>query len=246
LIKIVAIRHGILILILSCLFLVSIAYSGSIVGSRHDLNDVILGNPGFDHDTKINVYLEVCVYCHTPHGANTNVEVPLWNRQVNNPGAYTLYDSSTMDSKPTTVSGVSLACLSCHDGTIAVDSVINPPNSSPGYAPFHAVMVIGTVGERYTKCGGCHTPETQFFGSHDASASYLSTDLSNDHPISMTYPTDQPTEFSGITNGKVGVLPLYNGKVECSSCHNVHDPAIKPFLKTSNSGSALCKTCHLK
>ena len=39
---------------------------------------------------------------------------------------------------------------------------------------------------------------------------------------------------------------LFNGKVECSSCHLVHDPSIPPFLRKSNAGSQLCLTCHVK
>lgn len=32
-----------------------------------------------------NDYGEVCVYCHTPHGANTTTAVPLWNRPEQRP-----------------------------------------------------------------------------------------------------------------------------------------------------------------
>ncbi|HUJ79307.1 MAG TPA: hypothetical protein VLY45_03200 [Nitrospiria bacterium] len=90
---------------------------------------------------------EVCVYCHTPHGAgyagllNTGFP-PLWNRKINTDTAYQTYDqagspsfeassATTLNGK---VKGVSLACLSCHDGTIAFDALINLQGSG-GYVP---------------------------------------------------------------------------------------------------------------
>jgi hypothetical protein len=93
---------------------------------------------------------EVCVYCHTPHGAgyagllNTGFP-PLWNRMINTDTAYQTYDqagspsfeassATTLNGK---VKGVSLACLSCHDGTIAFDALINLPGSG-GYVPNNA------------------------------------------------------------------------------------------------------------
>ena len=36
---------------------------------------------------------EVCVFCHTPHGATTFPGAPLWNRSVND--TYTPYTSSS-------------------------------------------------------------------------------------------------------------------------------------------------------
>jgi len=93
---------------------------------------------------------EVCVYCHTPHGAgyanllNTGFP-PLWNRMINTDTAYQTYDqagspsfeASSASSLNGKVKGVSLACLSCHDGTIAFDALINLPGSG-GYVPANA------------------------------------------------------------------------------------------------------------
>ncbi len=42
-------------------------------------------------------------------------------------------------------------------------------------------------------------------------------------------------------------MVFYNtDRVECSTCHDVHEYTNIPFLRISNSGSALCVTCHLK
>ena len=36
---------------------------------------------------------EICVFCHTPHGADTSAAVPLWNRTLPAANTFTTYDS---------------------------------------------------------------------------------------------------------------------------------------------------------
>ena len=192
----------------------------------------------------LNNYGEVCVYCHTPHSANTSIGAPLWNRNASST-TYTVYGSPTMQTSPSNPpSGISRACLSCHDGVQATDAIINAPGSGfntggPWYgqtaAPYHFAMKEGA-----NNCGECHVGSP----GHDARGTYLGTDLSNDHPVSMSYPSG--SQFNAASSVESGGLKLYNSKVECPSCHNVHDPGIVPFLRKSNSGSALCLTCHIK
>ena len=77
---------------------------------------------------------EVCIFCHTPHGSNPVVggQAPLWNRRVPNfeDTDFQVYTAPNLEQgtagKPV---GISLACLSCHDGTIALDAIINAPGS---------------------------------------------------------------------------------------------------------------------
>src|SRR3972149_6300104 len=78
---------------------------------------------------------EVCIFCHTPHGGDTTVgggSAPLWNRTVPTSGSYSqVYTSPNFDAIDSDTAnkgkpkGVSLACLSCHDGTIAFDALAN-------------------------------------------------------------------------------------------------------------------------
>jgi hypothetical protein len=84
--------------------------AGTIVGSAHD----------FTNQTWTD---EICIVCHTPHNANTDVDdAPLWNHELTTK-IYDLYDSPTFDAtdigQPT---GASILCLSCHDGTVALDA----------------------------------------------------------------------------------------------------------------------------
>jgi hypothetical protein len=105
---------------------------GSISKTRHNLSLTPgIGDIYLVMDNWRNNYGEVCVYCHTPHGANSNVSAPLWNRNIPNT-TYTTYNQLNTSSLTQTVSqpgAASLTCLSCHDGQQAIDAIINMPGS---------------------------------------------------------------------------------------------------------------------
>jgi predicted CXXCH cytochrome family protein len=172
-------------------------------------------------------YSEVCVYCHTPHGGQIQ-NAPLWNRNFGT-GPYQMYNSAYSPTIDMTVAvspqGVSLACLSCHDGTVGLDVIINRPNADTSLA--------GSGNTMPANAG-------QFFAN-------LSTDLRNDHPISVTYDNTVDLAFQPKAGEKIdNLLPLYTGRVECGTCHNPHNTTNTPFLRRSNGSSNLCKTCHIK
>ena len=179
--------------------------------------------------TGVADYGEICVYCHTPHGGQTGA--PLWNRAFGST-AYTMYtsaNSATMDmTVGATPGNVSLACLSCHDGTIGLDVITNVPNSSS--ATSGAVTLAS------------------LFTTSPNSLKVLGTELRNDHPIGVTFSTLDAafkTQASIVTAG----LKFYGAaadQVECATCHNPHNSTNVPFLRKSNASSGLCLTCHIK
>lgn len=76
---------------------------------------------------------EICVFCHTPFGAEGSVAVPLWNRDLAT-NSYVTYNSlgtSSLDGATAPVGSVSIACLSCHDGVQALNLMINMPGATP-------------------------------------------------------------------------------------------------------------------
>jgi predicted CXXCH cytochrome family protein len=90
---------------------------------------------------------------------------------------------------------------------------------------------------------------------------FLGTDLRNDHPVSVVYETARAataSEFvtqvvSGakITVGTTNPVPLFGSSaltatIECASCHNAHNNSLGNFLRKSNTGSAICLSCHIK
>lgn len=172
-----------------------------VVGSQHDLT--VGGNAqGQTANTD-----EVCVFCHTPHGSDTNAPVPLWNKVLGAPGSYTQYSTlqtPTFDSTEAPVGSVSLACLSCHDGTQAMDVVLNLPGSG-GYNPAGAEIDPVALGVMT----GAPVP-------------MLGTDLTNDHPISMQYGGGGPlaTDANGIFTGALGD-PDFNPPVKAEVNGNV-------------------------
>jgi predicted CXXCH cytochrome family protein len=233
-----------LIALLTIVIAAQAASGGVITGSHHDLSAVSAGRK--HAGTDYNDYDEVCIYCHTPHGALP--AVPLWNRDIYQ-GSYTLYNSQTLDAtlEQPSLTGVSRMCLSCHDGTIAIDALVNEPNKSFAVAPNHMGMATaGQVGGTPDKCSDCHVGDA-------VARSFATTNISNHHPVSFPYtdglagvdgnletPSDTP---SGL-GSTITLDMLVNEYVECSTCHNVHDPDIFPFMIKSNEGSALCVTCH--
>jgi hypothetical protein len=102
------IKKSILALIILLGIRGAIALAG-ISGSQHDFSGSGWGTT------------DICVFCHTPHNAKTPQLAPLWNHQ-STMATYILYSSPTMDQTPVQPREGSKVCLSCHDGTIAVDS----------------------------------------------------------------------------------------------------------------------------
>ena len=133
---------------------------------------------------------EICVFCHTPHAADTTAPVPLWNKRLTTGATYTTYatlNSSSIDGEILPVGSISLACLSCHDGTQAMDNIINAPGSG-GYD----VTGGGTNGLGYT-WSGTRVNALGMMTNSATSLSMLGNDLSNDHPIGIKYCGGGPT-----------------------------------------------------
>ncbi len=231
--------------------------TAAVVGSKHDMTSATGTAAQVTAVTD-----EVCVFCHTPHGSDATVTAaPLWNKSLP-VGPFNEYTSSTMDGTADLTSSVSLACLSCHDGTQAMDTVLNAPSTaaSYNYNAGGAEIDSGAVGVMT----GTPVP-------------VIGTDLRNDHPVSVEYAgggltwavVDATNNVANNANDKAfndpfytatgsgkmavagvgGNLPLYNKSgvpfVECASCHDPHSSNLS-FLRISNAASAVCTACHVK
>jgi len=177
---------------------------------------------------------QICLPCHTPHNAQSDA-APLWNHELST-ATYNLYSSPSMQATVNQPTGASKLCLSCHDGTVAVDSF-----------------------------GG--QSGTVFIDAFNADAN-LTTDLSNDHPISFVYDTALATSDGALFDpatttvtigsgsftrtGSIADVMLANNVLQCQSCHSVHNDFVAgtaisdALLKISIGGSQLCLTCHNK
>jgi predicted CXXCH cytochrome family protein len=220
-----------------------------ILGSKHDftgLND--RAGVAAMSGVAFSDYGYSCVYCHIPPeetGANPADfgGIDGWNRYVPALSNYQLFDSRDMDNKTGAPNPISMLCLSCHDGTMAVDMVVFKPATFDSDRDYALHMRLNPSDD-IESCGKCHDGVV----AHDIDIKMLGTDLRNDHPISMRYSgfdfTDNdfrtPDTIDGFNNG----VKLYNGNVECMTCHNVHDPSRELLLRAN--AEVLCFTCHTK
>ena len=162
---------------------------------------------------------EICVFCHAPHG--TASDAPLWNRYSSG-ATYETYRSSTAKAKVGQPTGASKLCLSCHDGTIA----------------------LGMVRSRRTPIRFAGGVVTMPSGSAN-----LTTDLSDDHPISFPYDADLVKASGGNLKDpdalKGGPVHLDSAsRMQCTTCHDPHDNFYGKFMVMDNKESALCVSCH--
>ena len=199
----------------------------------------------------------ICIFCHAPHntyrlstatgGAGPLAPpeydyLPLWNHLLPDPYvAYTMYDNGpgAPQSGPKasqaillgmTPGSVSLLCLSCHDGSIAVNSYGND-----------AQLSKSTGGNRIS---------TQYVIGQDKY-------LGNHHPIGFDYDGAQAADIE-IRSADSAMLTatsfvrdhLYtNGSnMECGTCHSVHNKGNtgETLLWRSDQNSELCLSCHDK
>jgi len=198
-------------------FLVSGLASAQIVGSDHDFSAQAWTG-------------EICSVCHTPHNADASVAsdaAPLWDHEVTT-STFTTYGSGyDMESTAGQPTGTSLLCLSCHDGTVALDSF---GGRTPTAGPIAGNANFGT----------------DLSNDHPIGILYTATEIAADgelQPLTNTY--TQPVTGATLTVGE-GLLD--NGStVECSSCHDVHATNVSNvLLKVDNTSSALCLACHDK
>ena len=219
------------------------ARESDVRNTKHNLSST---GPGPTRATAASGVTEVCVFCHTPHGASSQdaggvgLRSPLWNRRIPAGATYTPYTSSSLDAQyiadglSSTPGGSSKLCLSCHDGTLALGNV-NVMNGAQNV----------TIPMSNTGPGGV-MPAGE--GTSSGFTRFLGTDLRNDHPISLTYnraladrdgelrPVDANQRWPSPDGAVIGIrapgykplMPLEatgatnQGQVQCATCHDAH------------------------
>lgn len=204
------------------------APSQGIHGTAHDLSSTGLH--------RVTDAKEVCIFCHTPHRSVEGIRqsIPVWNHETTKV-QFSMYTSESLkgaiDGQPM---GPSLACLSCHDGTLAMGALHEVPNGGGENDYSHAE-------------GGVNTKTGLMQGPNQ-----VSRDLGSVHPISVTYRDDldkslrPPSQLQGV---RLYPSNVRGAKVQCASCHDPHNFGIEgstaPFLRVTKQGSALCLSCHM-
>ena len=193
---------------------------------------------GSAHDFSGRTYTggAICVTCHTPHGSDTTVsDAPLWNHTVTTQ-VYTVYSSPSLNATVGQPSGVSKLCLSCHDGTVAVDSFGGV--QGPGNTEF-------LVGPKAVGADGLNNDHPISF-TFDSALATADGALFDPSVKTVTIGSGAKTKTGTITD-----VMLSGGTLQCSSCHDVHNnftyaQSGSRLLRVTDAGSAICLVCHDK
>lgn len=176
---------------------------------------------GSGHDFTGRSWLEkgrTCSVCHSYTRPGTVPSDTLLRNHTLTTASFIPYSSFTLKASVGQPEGISRSCLSCHDGTVAIDSFDGQ---------------IGT--ERAEKIVGPNLSEI-----HPVSFVY------NDSLAMTTGHLKRPSEPSGL-GGTIEEDLLKNGRVECTSCHEAHNRFNQPnlLIKTDARGAnGLCSMCH--
>ncbi len=172
---------------------------GGVTGTAHDFSASKDGG-------------RACQYCHTPHMALSGTA--LWNHKLSD-RTYQIYWSTSLDAKVGQPTGSSKLCLSCHDGTVALDATVRGGGGGSTYMP-----------------PGSTNIGTDLSDDHPVSFVY-SSDLSDKDPQIKT-PESLSEEIE---------LDQLN-EMQCMTCHDPHDDTHGNFLVMTNLRSRLCVQCH--
>ena len=201
--------------------------SAQITGSAHDFTQYAWNTTG-----------EICFPCHTPHGGNWAAG-KLWNHDLSPAGTqYNLFGSGTTGttSDNTAFDNTSKLCLSCHDGTVALDSFGGSGSTGTTFLTPADPEYIGT-----------DLRDDHPIGSK---AVYDTTGTSTSfHPQNSSHQVPGPNgailRLRSWTDPAAPATPKY--VVGCKTCHNPHRTAgAEHLLAFSNVNSQLCLTCHIK
>ena len=206
----------------------------------------------------------VCGPCHQAHNTDSTM-VPLWAHDTAPAGSFTMYNTvnvpvsqmkATVETQP---QGPSLACLSCHDGTVAINQMAGGRilGGTPDIMPARGIIT--------KKADGSLDPGN-LTHSHPISFVYDSALSSKDKGVfdPVTQNVIQPDNTGPLRPGNSPDFTIKNfllgggNHVECTSCHDVHNSRGTAYNTTLNPnlvviagskngvGSVLCLSCHDK
>lgn len=184
--------------------------AAGIVGSKHDFSSMAWSGG------------EICKPCHTPHFAMPDLP-RLWNHAMSS-ATYTLHDGS--GGQEDFDVGTRM-CLSCHDGTVALDSF----GGQIGGSFIPARYRLGTDLSDDHPIGS----EAQYPPSPQPS--WWAGAFRDPSQIPAAMPLKEWIDGGGQPRLVVS----------CLSCHNPHRQGGYPhLLNMRNVASAICLGCHIK
>lgn len=201
----------------------------TVVSSKHDMRSTVPGKTIFAANSTTQ---QVCVYCHHPHRGESDVDPALlWNISDANK-SYITYSSPTANSAG--MGGMlsedaesTMLCMGCHDGSVGENSFVRD------------MVADGYLGD--------------FPDLSSSTANFA--DLETEHPVDFVYPLNQPGIQPPTGDFVVGyysstMYPLYEGTMQCGTCHDVHNGGVHSpvqFIRGDDTiaNSVICRDCHL-
>jgi len=236
---------------------------GEIAGSKHDFSSYAWSDN------------QICKPCHTPHNANVSITGRIWAHTLST-ASYKYHGTrgtstdgtTTTDAADATItqSGIDSAsrlCLGCHDGTVALDSFMGKDGGSTGKSIGDLASGDGLYNPNI---GGAAVGAATADLSNDHPVGYSAhVDETKGNGVEYYYKpissitvnlklAKSPDAFPAGKFDQNGTPITYTNyySVSCVTCHNVHNagtgtaPDERGLLRISNTGSALCLTCHNK
>lgn len=160
---------------------------------------------------------EICKPCHTPHFAMKEAGA-LWNHELTT-ATYLMWEGE--GTAETDLDKRSRLCLSCHDGTVALDSFGGMTGSS---------FITATANM------GLDLEDDHPIGRDAVYPVEGSTRFNPANTLPSTMRLRDWTDENGVIQ-KV---------VSCGTCHTAHGRGFPYLLNISNSASAMCLECHIK
>ncbi len=202
----------------------------------------------------------LCTFCHTPHRAiSTRL---IWNHKLSS-NNYTWDETTTMGGTdlPTNIQtwvGPTRACLSCHDGSVAIGDVawFNKAGPTVINATKHEndAVTVGAGGDM----SGNHPVAVPIPFGNTGGETYNNITTGDD--VVMEWVADPTTNgirlFRDSGDGSAIAGPEEgNAGIECSSCHDPHNASTVqgPYLlrgeldgSTGGASGYICLKCHAK
>ncbi len=186
-------------------------YGQSLINSPHDFSK-----------KEWNISNNPCTVCHTEDGMGKKaIKKPLWEHNFKEI-SYTLYQSKTLNAQMGQPTGISKLCLSCHDGTIALNN-------------FGGNTELSEYISEEAQIG------TDLRDNHPVSFVYDSKLAAEDGGLY------DPTSSESGLGATIQQDLLVDNQLHCTSCHDVHNlMGNEKMLVIMNEKSRLCLTCHIK
>ncbi len=250
-------RNALKVLLVVAFAIPSMA-SAAISNTKHNLSST---GPGSVHFT--DTAADMCRFCHMPHNADTT-QGTLWARAAPTGAAFTTPNATANGTPLPATNGAlgtaSQKCLSCHDGTVALNTTVNKFGTVSTVAAANTIAGgnTTTVGNgvflrgnlQYSNLNGQHPVGVPFAGQTGSSA------------VNAQYGTASSTGcqpgipecVSGASGGGAYLKLFANGavfQVECCSCHEPHTENVAGanpfFLRVPTSvANGRCGGCHIK